>query len=375
MDAQTGNVVWQSEELSPNMILRVGLDEVASRSWSDLFTWAVAGTGTSLNYISSGTDGIAQEQTLLYQVGTNVINFLTDLELDDTIAYTAASHRRIAGVYNGSQAFSTRDGIYTTGSQSYFIAKTSKTGLDSELKRSDLYIDGDGYCGTTESVSAGTITMRRTMLFTAETIPTTYSEIGFSWGGPGTDLFSRVLLPTPITVDAAYYLLAQYDLTVNYGPMEATYLALPVTGIDGNGWMQHQNYVLSNVELSGTSSGSAALDPYWPDMKGWISDSIAPIVAAGSAIARDTGVFASNDVAVSSYGTASYLLDKTVVFSPAEYSGTVSSLGWGGQAAPGGVEEQYFTYVKELSAEAARKSNLQALSVVFRQSWMQLIGS
>lgn len=234
----------------PNLILNQGLDQFASNSSQSLFAYAVAGTGVTATEIDSATDtatiaaGAVSLSTTGYLAG-DASDVGRTIKLDTSgNVYTITAF--------GSTTTCTVSPPSTEGPDTFIIYNTNQTGLATEVKRTNTYLTGAPNCQT---VTIGNLTtMTRTYDFSAESGPVGYNEVGFSLtGSAGSNLFSRVKLPTTVNLIAGQQLRLKYSVQVAISPTTPqTYGTSPIIGWAGaTGTLQCMVIPLNVVNTSG----------------------------------------------------------------------------------------------------------------------------
>lgn len=189
---ENGEVVreydWQD-----NLILDQGLDFLATTLYNQLFIACAAGTGTQTTGRNTGASATVSGTTV-----TSTTPAFLNTDLDADIVFSTGEVGKIQSYISPTQV--TLFSSLTIGTATPFtVLFVNQAALGSEVKRSSIYIVTPGGCGTT--VTAAAISLFRTFIFTPESVAITYTEIGLSPDiGVGANLFSRILLGTPITV-------------------------------------------------------------------------------------------------------------------------------------------------------------------------------
>jgi hypothetical protein len=246
---ENGRVVRQFDP-TPNLILNQGLDQFASNSSNSLFQYAVAGTGVTATEIDSATDtatiaaGAVTLSTTGYLAG-DASDVGRTIKLDTSgNVYTITAF--------GSTTACTVTPPNTEGPDTFIIYNTNQTGLAAEVKRTNTYLTGAPNCQT---VTIGNLTtMTRTFDFSAEVGPVGYNEVGFSTTGTaGSNLFSRVKLPTTVNLIAGQQLRVRYSVQIAITPITPqTYGTSPIIGWAGaTGTLQCTSIPLNGVNTSG----------------------------------------------------------------------------------------------------------------------------
>ena len=394
VDPETNEVKWQSEEPQKNLILNQGMDSVYARSLVACMAYGVAGTGTRPNSLASGTSQITQSgvQIFLSNATGLIPNFTSSnsgytsaAAVGDMLIYQNASQSTITAIDpNGFYLTVTPAYTFTTG-QTFTVWKTTQVGLQTEVSRSNSYMGGTGYCGTT--YASNMATHRRSYDFSIEGIAASYNEIGIAWAGslPST-VFSRILLDPSVIVPAGFKLRIMYDLQTIWNPTSSLYATASIGGwpvapsTTTIGTQSLQNFLVSSVDVtSGASvSSTAFLDPYYTGESGysltaWVSPSSASLETFGSAVNRSTNGDSTTNISKAAQVLGTYVCDKTFLFSTSIGNRTdLKSIGVGGT---GGAYNplsngQVYAFVFD---QAQSKTSLQTLSFTFRWTWGRIL--
>lgn len=237
-----------------NLILNQGMDSMSLYAYAEVSKYAIVGSGSRPNKITSSTSTITQSGNIitLWPESGGLQNFLStitssnpyevyyssSLQTGDVIIYANASRSNVLAIDSVTGLTASVDTSYTIESgsnQTFTIWKASQTDLHKEGKRTNSYLTGDGNCGSTDSTgSSGFVnirTYRRTYDFAAEVSNSLYTEIGvapISNARSGT--FSRTLLPVEIPVSTSFQLRLIYDLEVELGPTELQVFTASISG-------------------------------------------------------------------------------------------------------------------------------------------------
>jgi hypothetical protein len=235
---QSGEIARQYE-IEDNLILDQGLDMPAIIQWNQVFLACAVGNGTTPTSEDLGATATAIGTALQ----TN-LPVLTGALLNADVVFPGGERFKIQAVTDTTHAVLFQNGEITL-STPFHIEFTNQVGLASELKRTTNYLTTPGACGTT--VTPGIITLQRTFLFPNEIADTTYTEIGLSpTNTVGANLFSRILLATPVLVlgpspeipggqqlQVTYQLLVEFDYGQGPGNFfeGRTQSEIPVSGL------------------------------------------------------------------------------------------------------------------------------------------------
>lgn len=338
VDAYTNEVTWQQDEWQKNLILNQGMDNLYNSSVADQMLYGVAGTGTRPNSFDGGTSTITQSGAgvYLYNRGGYITDFTSSVDVysaytqvGDSLAYGNGSQSMITAVDAGGFVLTvTPNYTITSGNaQTFTIWKTSQSGLETEVSRSNTYIAGASNCGTT--VVGNVSTHQRTYDFPTQGGSVGYNEVGVAWGSTGpTTVFSRILLPTTTTISSGNKLRIIYNLQTTWGPSTSQYKTAsvggwpvsPATTMTGTESLQT---LLTSTVVVGTGASdnnTAILDPYFVNngaiyLSLWASTISSSLSAFGSAVDRSGGTpvagFTISTMTKASYVNGSFSCTKT----------------------------------------------------------------
>jgi hypothetical protein len=123
------------------------------------------------------------------------------------------------------------------------VPVVTNTALQTFVKSNSGIVTSAGACGTTYDTNTGTAIHKRTFDFSAETGTVNYSEIGVRGGsgnGISNTLWSRVVLPSPVSVGAGEFLRVAYELTQTMSILVTpkTLTLGTVNGFNGDGQLK-----------------------------------------------------------------------------------------------------------------------------------------
>ena len=385
------NIVWEQPNWHKNLILNQGMDAVAVYSYADCMNYAAAGNGTNFNSISSGVSSgsVAGSILTLYPSGSGLQN-LTDpaggwasaVQVGDVIQFNDISQSQVmvsASVSSQTAVVSPVTSFVTTDTQSFTIWKTSQVGLQAEIHRTNNYFGGTGYCGTT--YVGNVVKNRRTWDFAYETSSVSFTEVGVGWAASGNNtIFSRVLLPYSASIGANQKMRLIYEMDISIYPNIAAPGVPFTSSIPGwgtvYGYQNVGNYIISNVDVGGGTSGAPALDP--AGYSGYVSifatDSTTANGNSGVGVDR-TGTTNRDYVSttLSPYIPSSYTIYKNATFLVNQLTlGNIQTFGlaWSPYTPPWGAGNNVFCCV--LTAPQA-KSNTQTLTLSFIFTWGRVL--
>lgn len=393
VNSKTKEVTWESD-WSKNLILNQGMDAVYSQLLGDLTLYGICGTGTRPNSISGETSEITQSGATVYlNVTTGLANFTSSngtyaasVQIGDVLKYANNSESMVTTVTDGFNLQVTPSYTFSTG-QTFVIWKTSQVGLETETKRSNNYVTGTDNCGTTTNVNVRT--WRRTYDFTTEVSTANYNELGVGWASSGaTNVFSRILLGSPITVDIGFNLRVVYDLVGIFTPTASVFSTASIGGwpvapaVNTIGSESLQNFLTSTVNTSGTTTDtSAILDPAFLTTTGpvYVSLFVSPSssslsnFATGSDRSTNAG-WTTSVMSKASYVASSYYVDKTGVLPIGTGNRTdLRSVGIGRLAGVQTPAQAVNNACVFLFNQTQSKNSSQTLSITYRSSWTRTL--
>lgn len=260
-------VVVREYPVIRNLILNQGLDTIGSQPICECMHYAACGTGSTPTEADGGAATIS---IVSGTVTVSTIGFLAGGVTDTgkTIKLTGSGNTYliVAPISTTQCSVAPTDSI---GPENFIIYNTNQTALTAETDppgRTQTYLTGAPNCQT---VTSGNVTTHtRTFDFLAEAGPVTYNEVGFSHlGTGGSNLFSRVKLPSGVPLTAGQQLRVQYSLAVTITPITPlTYGVSPVIGWNtGTGTMQQIAVPLAFINsVNGlVTAGNNAVDGLW----------------------------------------------------------------------------------------------------------------
>ena len=392
----TNEIKWQSEDFRKNLILNQGMDHIYNASIVDQMLYGICGVGTRPNNFGSGTSKISQGGTTVTLVDTSgdIIDFTSSVnayptlvQSGDMIIYANNSQSSVTSVTDGFHLQVSPS--YTFSNLTFTVWKTTQVGLQSEVSRSTSYLGGAGNCGTT--IINNIATHLRSYEFPIQSSQTSYNELGIGWAtlGPAT-VFSRILLDSPITVDAGWKLRLVYSLLTSYWPTSSIYGDASVGGwpvapsTNTTGTQSIQKFLISTVNTSDgiSNNTNAVLDPYYVVVGGryfslWASSNSSSLVSFDSAVNRTGGTFAAAEsvqASKASYVAGSYTCDRiSAITAGALSSNNLRSVGFGvggTGGSPGDSNYQAFCF---LFNQPQTIYNTQTLSITFREQWDRVL--
>jgi len=406
VDAASGEEVWRQPDWEKNLILNLGMDAIYGTDLNNITSYAIAGTGTRINSItSSESSGSAVGGVLyLYPIGSGIQDFSSSiyggwsgsLGVGDVVKFNDGTEVTVTGSVPGTVVSDLSASIIpntiTADTQSFTIWKTSQTGLEQEVRRAGSTIATSSYlnggCGTTFNTSSGLVTHLRTYDFGSESFTRDYSEVGVGWGVRSAipNIFSRILLPQTVSVVNEQRLRLIYNLFVNFSPTSSVRVinvpisgwpAAPATNTNAIQCIQRlDGHTLSQINSDGTLLGTAnrILEPagvggncyMWGSLT---SGSPAPM---GSWVVRDAGVTTAAVLKIP-YVTGSYECYKHYTFTVNQLStSSIASVGVGfelGSIYSYGTGQAFCIAFEQTQS----KTNTQTLAMFFRWNWGRIL--
>jgi hypothetical protein len=240
-----------------NLILNQGLDQIASLYIANCFQYAAMGSGTTPTESDSGVEtvnivsGTATISTIGFLAG-DATDVGKTIKLD-----TSGNTFLVTGFTSTTQC--TVSPSSTIGPDTFIIYNTNQTGLTTEItggggasRRTSTYLTGAPNCQT---VTTGAVTvLTRTFDFSVETGPNSCNEVGFaSTSTVGSNLFSRIKLPSTASLTAGQQLRVKYSVSVTVSPITPqTIGSSPVVGWPAaTGTLQCEEIPVAFIQTNG----------------------------------------------------------------------------------------------------------------------------
>ena len=363
-----------------NLILNQGLDQIASAVFAQLITFAVAGTGSTATEIDSPTDtvNIVSGSATFSQIGY-LAGDASDVGKSIKLIGSGNVYRVTA--FNTNTQCSVTPAV-TEGPDIFNVYMTQQTGLDAEIKRTNTYLTGAPNCQT---VTSGDVTtMTRTYDFSAEVGPQSYNEVGFSSSAsPGSNLFSRIKLPSAVPLTAGQQLRVLYSLQITVSPTTPqVYGTSPIVGWAGaTGSLQHEAVPISFINTNGgiAGSGTNTVDSKFyignepSALAGftlWISSDASALVSYGTGLAESNATASGLAPGLSSYVAGSYTLDKFGIFPVGQANATNWRCYYLGVFRDGGSN---WSACRFLFDTQQTKLSTFTLTLGFRSTWNRIL--
>lgn len=311
-----------------NLILAGGIDMVAERPWVENMEVCVLGSNGSVTQEDSGATTASQSTTTVTLSGGSFVFTDTATDAGKLIRWDTGAEATIVTVSSPTSVVVANSA--TVGAGEFTVYMIQQTILDMvEIVRSNTYVTAGSGCGTTNS-TPDIFIHKRTFSFPEEVGLVTYREVAFAKSiTPGAEIFSRIVLGTPLVLTAGQSMQVVYTLEVTVSPSSNVDKAAAILGwssTDGTECLQL--YALATVDpTTGASTYDTDNGVSWePSSEGTscsvflATDSSAP-AAYGSAVDRSGGTQSvKTDTAIDA-GTQSPgvgNLDKVVTFGTGE---------------------------------------------------------
>jgi hypothetical protein len=382
------SIIWEQKDWQKNLIVNQGMDKLAQYSYADIMFVAFCGSGTVINsYYTGNSSGSVSTSTLtlvpgptgLQSLTSSIGGWLSIVQVGDMVHFDNAAEVMVTAVSNLSASVTPSS---TIPLQPFTIYKTSQTGLQSllHLAGTNNYFAGTGYCGTTHSGMNNNITQnRRTWDFNYETSSINVNEVGVGWTVGSAQnpqpsdsyVFSRVLLPSTVSIAANQKLRLIYELDIAITP-NASSPGIPFTGsIIGwgtgsyvPGYQNVGGWYLSNIDINGNDTGVAYLDPAVASPI-FMSNCTASNPTAGTDLNRTNTAYDSTTTTLVPYVPLSFTIYKTGTFSvPQLVRNDLQTIGIG---------YAYQTAFCCVFTQPQTKLNTQTLTLTFVSTWGRVL--
>lgn len=210
----------ESKGWKSNLILNRGLQGVGERRWVECFTAAYAGSVASSNWDDSGATTATSTAGGAVTLAGGAFVLADPGDVDNIIKWDTGEEGRITAVGGGglTATITPAPGAPISAGE-FTLFRTNRTILVGELKRTNTYVTGFGFCQT--SRVSDLISFRRTYLFSAEGGPVVYRELGVGWSttpSAANTTFARFLPDGDIPVDTGEQLQITYELNLRVYP-------------------------------------------------------------------------------------------------------------------------------------------------------------
>lgn len=260
---ENGRVVEEKGWIK-NLILDSGLDMVGTNRWVDCFRYCSVGTGTTPTVDDSGATTATQSGTTV----TSSSSFFSVGDVGKILKFDSGEEAYITSYTSDTEVEVSVSRTIAVASQ-FALWRVNQTQLSNYIKRSDTYLSGSANNGTTFHTNTEA-THKRTWDFSAESGVVTYNEVGVHYDNVNNPtLFSRILIPGGVTLQAGQQLRIVYELTINYGSDSAQVATANITGwpvggassTDGQYQLISNQYFSSVLTNGNSSTSSNGADP------------------------------------------------------------------------------------------------------------------
>jgi hypothetical protein len=354
-----------------NLILDGGLDGIAVRAWAESFTYAAIGTGTNPVKRDSGSTTFSRSGDTV----TASASFFESADVGRLLKVDSGEEMYITAYGSGTSVTVNASGTLAASEGTVYYV--NRTALQTEAKRTKSCRTNSGDNGSTWSSANKTWTHQRSFIFSAESGPVTYREIGWSWGSGSTALFGMDLIPgggDSLVAGQQYLVIVQ--LVVAYSP------ATPTTAPDvgSGGWNTsgqislgdvRQALAISYVDANGNANGGGGtgLEPSvagfgaYSNFSLFTNGAYTLPEATNGAVSVPAGIMSSaNNYACDAYTSGTFTRTKSVKFGVSE----AYANHWGA-CIYNGYAPTVLLVVKFTAAQA--KANTHTLEIRFRFSW------
>lgn len=237
---------WQD-----NLILDQGMNYIGNKNtWANMMSYCAAGTGTTPT--RDLMDGTASQTLTTVTLAGSTYSF-SGGDVGKWIGWASGQQAKITAYVSATQV--TVDRSQTVGSGTATLYRAGRTGLATEVKRTNTYPNYTYTDGRGASASFGSsgspphvLTLRRTYDFTAEVGSVNYTEIGISpTATAGSNLFALILLSGTVTVASGQQLRITYELAIT---IAGTNRPVQTLTSSGGGWP----YTYNIASISSTGS-------------------------------------------------------------------------------------------------------------------------
>lgn len=350
-----------------NLIYDNGLNMAASTAWVNCFYWGVVGTGTG----PTNRDSAAITVDLAGGVLTANAPLWVPADVGRLFKFDSGEEVYITGYTSNLIAATTS--VLVVPASIGTIWYVNDNSMTAEVKRTNIRTAGGALNGT--SFASPVLTLKRTMIFSAEVAPITYKEIGWSNTNiAGGNLFGRDLIP-----GGGDALLAgqQYEVTVRLlitiAPVAIAAIANVGGPFDTSG--NHNIQCLSIgalftssfswIDVNGDSNGSFGLEPALGSCSCVAEDTAYVLLAGPSAGLINTS---GNNAVINpdGYVAGSFSRTGTGTFSIVTANYSIKGLSFGSGLARG---------YSVLFTTPQVKDNIHTLTVVLRVSWNRILAN
>jgi len=360
-----------------NLILNAGLDLVATVALAGLTTSCAIGTGTKPVKRDSGTITIELDSNS----ATASAGFFEAADVNRLLKLDSGEECRIVA-YNSPTSVDTDRTTGPTITDEATIWYVNETTHQTETKRTNAYATATGDCGTT--FNAGTITHKRTFLFTAESAPVTYREIGWSNSNTaGATLFGRDLLPgsgDSLATGQQYKVIVRLNITLTPNT-PASFADVGNNGFDttGQGAWQYlgdiqstgvsDQHPFSNVTNTGaTNTPAESAEPAGTNSR--LAHEDAALLSNTSASAGPNVSNIDGALTNGAYSTGTFTRTKSRTVAVGNWNGSIRGFTIVGGKTASAANRRAFHHRFDA---AQTKLNTHTLTVTFRYTWNRIL--
>ncbi len=370
---ENGQIIKDSGNIK-NLILNLGMDQIAYKPFAELTTCCIIGTGSAetrktsnpdvINYTSGNGYNPNNYNSLVYR-SASIVTFLNthptaspviNSDVNNVIKIENDGEYSISSILSPLTCSVTNiNGTIPTGvtfNNNYTIYLANQTTMSAELYRiggtNDNSLTPDsplGYYGVCSSQLQNN-GVKHTRIYYLNTVTTTLSttvrEIGFGWSPVSNSptLFSRIRLTegpsgSAVTLNSGQELIVLYELNVGISPItpisSSTLLSTTVSGS-----VQCESYGLSKVTPSGRTSyfddSYHGNEPYYYNNYNiyglptssygglyiYTSSDSSSFSSWGTNINRTSNYVTKSIYYVSPYTSSRYSINKVAIFNDAE---------------------------------------------------------
>lgn len=386
VDSKTGQVVWEQPEWKKNLILNNGLAHIASDTWANAFTSAVAGTSSTANTTDSGATTATSDAAGNVTLAGGSFTFAGgSADVGNIIQWDNGTEGRLVTTATGTSATITPAPGVTVSASHFILFRTNRTSLVAESKRTNTYLTGAPNCQS--SRTGNVLSLRRTYDFSAESGSVSYNEVGVAWDNTlnaANTTFARIVLSVPISLTIGQQLRLVYQLNIALSPTSLQSGSASVSGwpvapsVNTNGSFQMQYIGMSNVSTSGASSFfDAGVRCNEPSSIGTSSalfitvDSQAPNTFAAAPPNRGVTDFIGASIVNADTTGVSMFQSKQVTWATGAVNGTSwRTIGVGDNVSSDPGVNTGFVFV---FTQSQSKANTQTLTLAFKFTWSRTL--
>lgn len=222
-----------------NLVLPAGF--TGASNFFGMMVHGKAGTGSTPNSVVLDGTFSQTGTTVTRTTGTGVFS---SGNVNDFIKFGTGERAKITAYTNTVTV--TVDRSQTVAAAALTVYDCSRITLDTYVASSNTYDGTAGANGYSLDADAGTTRYWRTYNFATEVAAKTYTEVGIGPNATTGQMFSRVVLDSPVNVGIGQFLQLRYDLLMTVGNCR---VATPVT-VAISGWPY--SYAIQSITSNGT---------------------------------------------------------------------------------------------------------------------------